>query len=134
MHFHIIHPKPTLAIWNPALASTQPLSWRQRQWLTIFTRVLKGFNSVTSRNCTIFMGPHWKYTTLTAPRQRLNHTHPRSAACAIDSAKAIGPPAVLTAGIETTRHTTIHYSSPPCSYVACPRQRTHLRSKVAGIY
>ena len=49
---------------------------------TTFTQFRKGLTGLTSRNCSISIRRHWQTTTLTAPCQRLNHTHPRSAACA----------------------------------------------------
>ena len=37
------------------------------------------------------MRRHWQSTTLTAPCQRLNHTHPRSAAYATYAAQIYNP-------------------------------------------
>ena len=45
----------------------------------------------TGGNCTLPASRHWQPTPLAAPRQRLVHTNPRSAACAIATAQDYHP-------------------------------------------
>ena len=72
----MIHPTPHLfKIFKHqfTLTSTQPSSWSQRLHLLKFLTELTG---LTCRNCTTSIRRHWQTTTLTAPCQRLHHTHP----------------------------------------------------------
>ena len=73
-----------------------PLSAIPNQQLTSGQRpLLFGFPrdliSGTSRKCRMHAIRNWHSTTLTAPRQRLIHTNPRAAACAISKAQDYHP-------------------------------------------
>ena len=58
---------------------------------TRFIKFLTGLTGPRSRNCTTWIRRHWQPTTLTVPCQYLNHTHTRSAACAICAAQIYNP-------------------------------------------
>ena len=58
---------------------------------TTFPQFRNGLINLTSRNCTTSIRRYWQSTTLTALCQRLHHTHPRSAACAICAAQIHNP-------------------------------------------
>ena len=73
-----------------------PLSAIPNQQLTSGQRpLLFGFPrdliSGTNRKCRMHAIRNWHSTTLTAPRQRLIHTNPRAAACAISKAQDYHP-------------------------------------------
>jgi len=57
---------------------------------TAFIRFLERFDT-QGRKCTLPTIRNWQLTPLTAPRQRLIHTNPRSAACAISAAQDYRP-------------------------------------------
>ena len=66
----------------------QPLTSRQRPLLC---GVRRDLIRVTGGNCTLLTIRIWQTTPLTAPQQRLIHTDPRSAACAIYTAQDYYP-------------------------------------------
>ena len=81
---HWIHPARALANWNPALASTQPLSWSQRLHVL---NIRAGLTGPTSRNWPTSIRRHWQSTTLSAPCRRLHHTPARRCMCHLRSAE-----------------------------------------------
>ena len=56
---------------------------------TTLTQFRNGLINLTSRNWPTSIRRHWQSTTLTAPCQRLHHTHPRSAAWATYAATVL---------------------------------------------
>ena len=65
-----------------------------------FLTGLTGLTGPTSRNCTNSIRRHWHSTTLTAPCQRLHHTHPRR--CASHTApNSAAPPGTPQSALAT---------------------------------
>jgi len=104
--------------------SHQPFISGQRPSLFGVRRdVMRG----TGEKCTLPTIRNWQLTPLTAPRQRLIHTNPRSAACAISAAQGYRSQSFLAGGFDPPRPASLHNYQLRVS-PACQRPRQRLRS------